>query len=123
MYNFGAFTNANTFLTMELVGKAKTYSPEEALEVFKMLTSSSSKYLFYANICSHFGLPKVQEMILRNVLHLRPPSDFARDIQPVPTIDIVTAAGQPQLRAMEELLCGKCRTRSQVNHTIHLMEH
>ena len=93
-----------TFLTMELVGTAKTYSSEEALEVFKMLTFSSSKYLFYCDICSHFGIPKVEEMILRNVLHLRPPSDFARDIQPVPTRDIVTAAGQPQLRAMEELI-------------------
>jgi hypothetical protein len=93
-----------TFLTMELVGKAKTYSPEEALEVFKMLTSSSSKYLFYEDICSQFGLPKVEEMILRNLLHLRPSSDFARDIQPVPIDDIVTAPSQPQLRAMEELI-------------------
>ena len=93
-----------TFLTMELVGEAKTYSGEEALEVFKMLMSSNSKYLFYKDICSHFGLPKVEEMLLRNVLHLRPPSDFARDIQPVPIADIVTAAGQPQLRAMEEII-------------------
>lgn len=46
----------------------------------------------------------VHEMIARNVLHYRPRSGFARDLDPVPSSAVVTPTGQPALRAMERLL-------------------
>ena len=36
------------------------------MEVFKMLTTSSSKCLSYDEVCAHFGEEEVEEMILRS---------------------------------------------------------
>ena len=97
-------SNARTFLERELI-RPKIFSKNQVLEVFKMLTSSKSGYLMYQKVIAHFKDERVvEEMIHRNILHFRPSSDFARDLQPTPDSNIVTASGHPALRAMELLL-------------------
>ena len=97
-------SNARTFLERELI-RPKIFSKNQVLEVFKMLTSSKSGYLMYQEVIAHFKDERVvEEMIHRNILHFRPSSDFARDLQPTPDSNIVTASGHPALRAMELLL-------------------
>ncbi|KAL5499647.1 hypothetical protein EMCRGX_G011100 [Ephydatia muelleri] len=102
---FMMVSNARTtFLRRELI-RPKIFSTNQVLEVFKMLTSSQSGYLNYEVVTAHFKEQMVvEEMIHRNILHFRPSSDFARDLQPIPEDDVVTASGHPALRAMELLI-------------------
>lgn len=102
--DFMMVSNAMTFLQRELIYPT-IFSTEQVLEVFKMLTSSKSGYLDYLEVIAHFKDKKVvEEMIHRNILHFRPKSNFARDLQPTPEYAVVTASGHPSLRAMEQLI-------------------
>lgn len=88
----------------DLRGDAKSYSKEEARKLFEMLTSSASGYLPLSEVSKHFSKDQLQEMSKRSVIHVRPPSDFAHDLEPAPLESIVGAVGKPALIAMEELL-------------------
>ena len=96
-------SNARRLLRWELI-RPKIFSTNQVLEVFKMLTSSQSGYLNYEAVVAHFKEMVVEQIIHSNILHFRPSSDFACDLQPIPKYDLVTASGHPALRAMELLI-------------------
>ncbi|OAV93885.1 hypothetical protein PTTG_27130 [Puccinia triticina 1-1 BBBD Race 1] len=110
---FGYFENpmefpptqlAYTFMEDDLLGKAKTYTGETALEVCKLLVDSPG-YVDYRKLSEELGNAVVEEMIQQNILHFRPASAFSRDLYPPPSrSSVVTAQSKPALCAMEVLV-------------------
>ena len=93
------------FLERELLGDATTYTGKEARKLLDRLISSQKGdgHIPYHELRQIFNQVQIEEMIARNVVYFRPPSDFFRDLSPMPREAVVTPAnGVPALRAMEE---------------------
>lgn len=85
-------------------GKCKDYSKEDFNWAIQQLADSPSGYVQWQMLVDEIGDDKVSALIRDNVLHYRPPSEFARDLIPTPDFSVLTAPSQPCLLAMKRLL-------------------
>jgi len=91
---------------------SEIYSEDDFALALRKLTESQSGFISYNILCKELGgndgnvtgMNKVSALISNNILHYRPPSNFARDLVPPPTSEVITAPSQPALRAMELFL-------------------
>jgi ATPase domain predominantly from Archaea len=88
----------------KMMRDSKEYTRKDFKMVLGQLTASPNGYLDYGRLNDKLRNAKTSALIRDNVLHYRPPSQFARDLSPVPEDAVVTASSQPALRAMEHLL-------------------
>lgn len=80
------------------------YTEEDFKTALTELTSSPSGYISYEPLVRKLTKEKVSALIRDNVLHYRPPSEFAGDLIPTPDFSVLTAPSQPCLLAMKYLL-------------------
>lgn len=91
-------------LRKELHRCTSLYSVEDVAMVFKKLTTSDTGYISCEKLCDELGEEKVDALIAKNILYFRPESDFARDLIPFPSEDVLTATSSAHLVAMKFLL-------------------
>src|SRR5436305_5059897 len=98
LVNSGRFHSELSILEDELLGGGRPYDAKDARDIFKTITASPTGYLIHQDVVDMFGKEKASKMVEHNLLHYRPRSTFARDLQPFPSYPVVTATGHPAVR-------------------------
>ena len=90
------------------------FSAKDVQYTMSKLVNSETGYYSYNALVNELGegdmevgKKKVSGLIAKHVLHSRPPSKMAQDLDPFPDYKVITASGVPGLRAMEILLKNK----------------
>jgi hypothetical protein len=90
---------------------SEVFSAKDCQDAMRRLIDSKTGYYSYDKLCIELGKgdglagkKTMSALIEWGVLDFRPTSKLARDLIPAPQCKVVTATGEPALRAMELII-------------------